>query len=160
MLNRDEPGIFLFEGQTYFDDMDGLWVLHHSKYLVHLEHAVMALFYESMQADGFDSDAYPDLYQVVSKVDIQYLRPIDTIGVFYIALSVERVREAALTLRFAFLDKALHTVHARGLRSCCKLSKKTHEPCGWSANFRHAYEARLDASKSLSDAWRSTLVVR
>lgn len=148
--------LFIYSTQTHFDDLDGLWVLHHSKYLVFLERAVMALFYKTMQTEVFDPEKFPDLYQVVRNVDIHYMKPIDGVFAFHIVLRVERVREAGLVLRFAFVGEA-GEVFARGLRTSCKLSKRTHHPAGWTEVFRKAYEARVVDTAELSEHWRKVL---
>lgn len=146
-------GLFIYRTQTHFDDLDGLWVMHHSRYLVHLERAVMALFNHAMNAEVFDPERYPDLYQVVRKVEIDYLQPIDEVMSLAIALSVARVREAGLALRFAFLDETLETVYARGMRTCCRLSQRTHQPVGWSTTFRSAYTKLCEAASRFPVGW-------
>lgn len=150
MESQSAPACFDYCFETHFDDMDALWVMHHSRYLVHLERAVMALFYEAMGAEHFDPERYPDLYQVVRNVDISYLQPIARVQRYRVRLLVERLREAGLTLRFGFFDAAGKLCHARGVRTSCKLSGKTHTPVGWSEAFRQAYECREEAARAMS----------
>lgn len=151
--NQIPQGIFHYPTQTHFDDLDGLWVLHHSKYLVFLEHAVMALFYQAMKTEVFDRENFPDLYQVVRNVNIHYIQPIDGVYGFSILLAVERLREAGLTFCFAFTSPDFETVYARGVRTCCKLGKLTHTPSGWSPQFRTAYEKLASDAQKLDPCW-------
>ncbi len=148
------PGIFTYNTQTHFDDLDGLWVMHHSKYLVFLERAVMGLFYQAMQTETFDPTTFPDLYQVVRNVDIHYVLPIANVQPFTILLTVEKLREAGLTLRFVFTDTARNNVYARGRRTCCKMSQQTHTPTGWTPQFRTAYEHLETSAKNLDAEYR------
>ena len=139
------PGLFVHETATAFDELDALWVLHHSRFLKHLERAQQAWTDRILETNAFDPDRYPDLYVVVRRVDIEFLAPLRGVVPFQVRLAVDRVREAALTVRFAFRSADGTVLHARGQRTVCRLSGRTHQPCGWTAPFRERCEelARL-----------------
>ena len=45
---------FKFHSEVYFDEFDALWVLHHSRYLHHLERAQQAFFQHLLGVSDFD----------------------------------------------------------------------------------------------------------
>jgi acyl-CoA thioester hydrolase len=133
------PGVFAYANRSHFDELDGLNVVHHSRYLKQVERAQQAMFDRIMETDGFDPERYPDLYAVVRRLDIEYLESIRSVIDYTILLSVERLGEASLTTRFAFRSPDHAILYARGRRTICHLSSETHRPSGWSAIFRERF---------------------
>jgi acyl-CoA thioester hydrolase len=150
MLNLSAPpdGVFIYRTQTHFDQLDALDVLHHSRYFLFAERAQQAFFDHVMETEAFDTERYTDLYAVVRSVDMEYLRPIDGVFTFHVALAVERLREAALTTRVGFFDASGETLYARGRRTICHLSAQTHQPSGWSPAFRERFDRWAKAARS------------
>lgn len=142
------PGVFVYETRAHFDELDALWVLHHSRFLLKLERAQQAFFDALMRPEAFDPQRYPDLYVVVRRVEADYLVPVKGVVPFRVLLRVERLREAALTVAWAFATPDHATVYARGRRTVCKLSLTTHAPAGWSPAFRAAFEPWAAAGQS------------
>lgn len=134
------PGLFVYRTRPHFYEIDALWVLHHSRYLQFVERAQQALFDELMGAQEFSPEKYPDLYVVVKRVEIDYLAPLRGVAPFMVALRGLKLREAGLTVAFEFRSDDGATLHARGERTVCKLGLQTHEPAGWSVEFRDKYE--------------------
>jgi len=143
------PGLFVYRTRAHFYEIDALWVLHHSRYLQFVERAQQALFDELMGTQEFSPEKYPDLYVVVSRVEIDYLTPLRGVTPFLIALSGVRLREAGLTIAFEFRSDDGAVLHAKGERTVCKLGLQSHEPTGWSAEFRAKYEPWIAAGESL-----------
>lgn len=141
MIDYDNPppGLFVYRSRAHFDDLDALWVMHHSRYLVHLERAQQAMFDQLMQTTGFDPQKYPDLYVVVSRIEMDFIKPVKGVGDFLIALHVKRLREAGLSVNFEFRTSDGTEFYASGIRTVCKLSLKNHQPTGWSPQFREIY---------------------
>jgi acyl-CoA thioester hydrolase len=133
------PGVFAYPTRSHFDELDGLNVVHHSRYLRQVERAQQAFFDQVMATDGFDPDRYRDLYAVVRRLDIDYLESIRSVVPYTVLLAVERLGEASLTTRFAFRSPDLTVLYARGRRTLCHLSHETHQPTGWSADFRERF---------------------
>jgi acyl-CoA thioester hydrolase len=154
-IDYDHPpeGIFIYRTQTHFDELDPLNVLHHSRYLKHLERAQQAMFDHIMATESFDPERYPDLYVVVRNITIDYLHPLRSITPFLIALRVVRLREAGLTTAFSFRTPDGAKEYCRGLRTVCRLSTKTHQPCGWTALFRERHDTWLEASARFDAAF-------
>lgn len=149
MTPEGTAGLWVHRARAAFDELDALWVLHHARFLRHLERAQQAWFDAVMETESFDPERYPDLYVVVRRVEIDYLAPLRGVGPFQIRLKVARVREAGLTVAFAFRSDDGTVLHARGLRTVCKLSGKTHEPTGWTPLFRERYEALQAAGATI-----------
>jgi acyl-CoA thioester hydrolase len=144
------PGLFVYRTRAHFYEIDALWVLHHSRYLQFVERAQQALFDELMGATEFVPEKYPDLYVVVRRIEIDYLTPLRGVSPFFIALWGVRLREAGLTVGFEFRSDDGNILHARGERTVCKLGLQTHEPAGWSAEFRAKYEPWIAAGAGLA----------
>lgn len=134
-------GRFRYRSRVPFDELDALWVLHHSRYLLHLERAQQALFDTVMETECFDPERYPDVHVVVTHVDIDFLKPIDFVGPFDVLLQVRRVRAAGLVVGFEFRSADGRQLFARGERTVCHLDNETKRPAEWSPQFRERYEA-------------------
>jgi acyl-CoA thioester hydrolase len=141
----------VYHARAHFYEIDALWVLHHSRYLQFAERAQQALFDQLMGATEFSPEKYPDLYVVVRRVEIDYLAPLRGVTPFLIGLWGVRLREAALTVGFEFRSDDGQTLHARGERTVCKLGLSTHEPAGWSPEFRARYEPWVEAGRAFAE---------
>ncbi len=148
---RPPPGLFVYRTRAHFYEIDALWVLHHSRYLQFVERAQQALFDELMGTTEFSPEKYPDLYVVVRRVEIDYLTPLRGVTPFMIVLRGVKLREAGLTVGFEFRSEDGKELHAKGERTVCKLSLGTHEPAGWSAEFRARYEPWVAAGEKLGE---------
>jgi len=143
------PGLFVYRTRAHFYEIDALWVLHHSRYLQFVERAQQALFDELMGAKEFSPEKYPDVYVVVRRLEIDYLVSLRGVTPFMVVLWGVRLREAGLTVGFEFRSDDGTVLHARGERTVCKLGLQTHQPTGWSAEFRSKYEAWVAAGAAL-----------
>jgi len=144
-------GIFIYGTRSHFDELDGLNVLHHSRYLRQVERAQQAMFDHIMETDGFDPNRYVDLYAVVRRLDIEYLRSIRSVVDYLVFLAVDRLGEASLSTRFAFRSSDGTTLYARGRRTVCHLNTQTHRPCGWSTLFRERFSRWEAVGKKLGE---------
>jgi acyl-CoA thioester hydrolase len=142
--------LFVYRTRAHFYEIDALWVLHHSRYLQFVERAQQALFDELMGAKEFSPEKYPDVYVVVKRVEIDYLVPLRGVAPFLVALRGVKLREAGLTVAFEFRSEDGSVLHAGGERTVCKLGLQTHEPAGWSAEFRAKYEPWVAAGAALA----------
>jgi acyl-CoA thioester hydrolase len=143
--DQPPPGVFVYRTRAHFYEIDALWVLHHSRYLQFVERAQQALFDELMGAKEFAPEKYPDMYVVVRRVEIDYLVPLRGVTPFMIVLRGVKMREAGLTVGFEFRSEDGKELHARGTREVCRLSLDTHQPTGWSAEFRVKYGPWVEA---------------
>ncbi len=150
LLNPPE-GLFVHRARLWFDDLDGLWMLHHSRYLAYAERAQQAMFDELMGAKTFDPPSWPDVYVVVKNANFDYLRPLDNVMDFLVSVRVKRLREAGLTTQFGFHSADGKLLYAKGLRTVCKLSLQTKQPTGWTPRFREIYERWAELGKTLPE---------
>ncbi len=141
-------GLFVHDGATRFDELDALWVLHHSRLIAHAERLQQAWFDRVMEPEAFDPARYPDLYVVVKNVNVTYEVPMKGVGPYRAFLWVKRLREAGLTTGFEFRSADGQKRYCRGERTVCRLSAQTHQPCGWTAVFRERVEPWAEAGRA------------
>lgn len=134
---------FIYRTRIWFDELDMLGVLHHSRYIYHLERAQKALFIATMGDDTLDPAAAPDIYAMVRDLSIRYSTPVRNEGDIAIHLRVTQVRAAGLTLAFEFRSADGAVLHCHGTRTVCRMDARTHQPTEWSAKFRRRYEALI-----------------
>jgi YbgC/YbaW family acyl-CoA thioester hydrolase len=134
---------FVVNMKTWFDQTDGLGILHHSHYVLLMERAQKALFVALMQKDTLDPAIAPDVYVVVRDLELHYLKPVRPECTVQIVLRVTQVRAAGLTIAFEFWDQTGKVLHARAKRTVCRMDDKTHQPTTWSEEFRARHEALL-----------------
>ena len=133
---------FYFPSQVYFDELDALGVLHHTRYLLHLERAQQAFFQELLGVPDFNADRDEDIYVVVHSLDAKFKQPLRNPGQIWVKYTVDRVRSGGVTMGFEILDSSKKTLYCSGTRTVCKLSGQTHRPSPWTDAFRGALEAR------------------
>lgn len=150
-VSHPVPGLFIYHTRSHFDELDGLNVLHHSRYLRQVERAQQAMFDHIMETDGFDPNRYVDLYAVVRRLDIEYLESIRSVVDYQVLLAVDRLGEASLTTRFAFRSRDSRTLYAQGNRTVCHLNTENHRPCGWSTLFRERFTRWETAGRTLEE---------
>ncbi|MEX2382866.1 MAG: thioesterase family protein [Opitutales bacterium] len=144
------PGLFLYRAKTAFDELDPLGILHNSRYLYFLERATLAMFDHLMGAERFDPEAYPDLYVLVRRLEIDYLAPIRGVIPFLITLRVSRLREAGCVYAFEFRSENGETLFSKGTRTVVRMSGATGEPTAWTPQFRSIYGKWEKAGKEKS----------
>lgn len=138
-LALPNDGRFTYNTQTFFDELDAQWILHHSRQIVAVERAQQAFFDHVMGAEQFDPYRYPDINVVVRRLEVDYLIPLKGVGPYKILLRVVRLREAAITTAFELRSRDDATLYTKGLRTVCKLSMKNGNPCGWTQEFRERF---------------------
>lgn len=134
---------FTYRSEVFFDELDGLGVLHHTRYLLHLERAQQKFFEHLLGVDDFDADRDEDIYVVVHSIDSRFRTPFIKPGPLIIDYTIERIRSSGVTMQFVLRSEDSKTVFCDGSRTVCKLSANTHQPTTWSAPFRKAMEAYI-----------------
>lgn len=132
---------FHYTTHVFFDELDALWVLHHSRYLHHLERAQQAFFQHLLGVPDFNAQRDPDIYVVVRNLNIHYRTAIRQPGEIRILYRVTRIRAAGLEMDFALRSGDGQTLHADGQRTVCKLSGEHHTPTNWTPAFQQALAA-------------------
>lgn len=133
------PGLFVHRTRIWFDELDPLGVLHHSRFVYHLERAQKAMFAAIMGVDTLDPKVAPDIYGLVRNLELNYTAPIAGECEVLVGLAVSRVRAAGLTVRFAFRSRDGATLHCHGERTLCRMSVATRAPAEWTPAFVERY---------------------
>ena len=129
--------------KTWFDQTDGLGILHHSHYVLMMERAQKIFFVSLMGKDTIDPAVAPDVYVVVRDLQVQYLQPIKPECEVKIIQRVKKVRAAGLTVDFEFRSADHSVLYAKAARTVCRMDAHTHQPSEWSEEFRAKHEALL-----------------
>ncbi len=132
---------FTYNSRVFFDELDALGVLHHTRYLLHLERAQQKFFEHLLGVEGFDADRDQDIYVVVHSLESRFREPVRNPGPIQVEYRIERIRSAGVTMAFCIRDTDTKKVYCDGLRTVCKLSGKTHQPAPWTEPFRQAMDA-------------------
>ena len=135
------PGLFVHRMRIWFDELDPLGVLHHSRFVYHLERAQKAMFAHIMGVDTLDPVAAPDIYHLVRNLELNYTAPVEGECEVLVVLKVLRVRAAGLTVAFAFRSADGGTLHCHGVRTVCRMGVVTKAPEEWTPVFRERYSA-------------------
>ena len=131
---------FIVRMKTWFDQTDGLGILHHSHYVLLMERAQKTFFVEVMGKDTLDPAIAPDVYVVVRDLQLHYHSPIWPECEVDVVLKVKKVRAAGLTVDFEFRSTDHSVLYARGSRTVCRLEGTSHQPCPWTEEFREKHE--------------------
>ena len=134
---------FYFSSEIYFDELDALGVLHHTRYLLHLERAQQAFFQELLQVPDFNAERDEDIYVVVHSLETRFRQPLRNPGRIWVKYTVERVRSGGVTMGFEILNEHKKIIYCTGKRTVCKLSGQTHRPAPWTDRFKKALESYL-----------------
>jgi acyl-CoA thioester hydrolase len=131
---------FTYLSDVYFDELDGLGVLHHTRYLLHLERAQQKFFERLLGVPDFNADRDEDIYVVVHGLDARFREPVRQPGKIAVDYSIEKIRSGGVTMAFVIRHPEEDRVYCTGKRTVCKLSAITHRPAPWSDAFRKAME--------------------
>ncbi|HAV13248.1 MAG TPA: hypothetical protein DCX06_07140 [Opitutae bacterium] len=132
---------FTYHSNVYFDELDGLGLLHHTRYLLHLERAQQKFFEQLLGVDDFDADRDEDIYVVVHSLTSRFRQPVSKPGQIVVDYTIQRIRNGGVTMAYRIRCAKGDTLYCDGERTVCKLSAKTHRPAPWSEPFRKALEA-------------------
>jgi len=131
--------------RTWFDQTDGLGILHHSHYVLIMERAQKVMFIALMGKDTIDPAVAPDVYVVVRDIDLHYLVAIRPECDVKLILSVRKVRAAGLTVDVEFRSPDHAILYAKASRTICRMDGISHQPSAWSDEFRAKHEALIRA---------------
>jgi len=135
------PNTFTYLSQVYFDELDGLGLLHHTRYLLHLERAQQNFFEHLLGVDDFNVERDEDIYVVVHSLTARFRQPVSNPGPLAINYTIQKIRGGGVTMGYTVSCPEAGTVFCEGERTVCKLSAETHQPAPWSEPFRVAMES-------------------
>jgi acyl-CoA thioester hydrolase len=137
---------FTHPSQVYFDELDGLGLLHHTRYLLHLERAQQQFFEQLLGVDDFNADRDEDIYVVVHNLTARFRQPVSKPGLIAINYTIQKIRSGGVTMGYSICCPDSGTVYCEGERTVCKLSAETHRPAAWTDPFRAAMHAFQSAT--------------
>ena len=132
---------YIYNSTVYFDELDALGVLHHTRYMLHLERAQQKFFEHLLGVDDFDADRDEDIYVVVHGFESRFREPFRTLGPMVVEYTIDRIRTAGVTMSYVIRDPSGEHIYCDGTRTVCKLSAETHQPTPWTPAFKEAMEA-------------------
>jgi acyl-CoA thioester hydrolase len=132
---------FTYHASVFFDELDALGVLHHTRYLLHLERAQQQFFQDLLGVDDFDAQRDEDIYVVVHSIESRFREPFRTPGQISVHYTINRIRSGGVTMAFKITSADESKTFCDGIRTVCKLSAETHQPVPWTEPFRQAMEA-------------------
>lgn len=134
---------FLYQAEVFFDELDALGILHHTRYMLHLERAQQKFFEHLLGVEDFNAERDEDIYVVVHSLNTRFREPFRNPGPIVVDYGIERVRSGGVTMDFVIRDPAGESIYCEGERTVCKLSAETHQPKPWTEPFRKAMETYL-----------------
>ncbi len=145
------PGLFVHRTRIWFDELDALGVLHHSRFVYHLERAQKAMFGHILGVDTLDPVVAPDVYCLVRNLELNYTAPVSGECEILVAVKIVRVRAAGMTAAFSFRSCDGTTLHCQGTRTVCRMSLLSKAPEEWTPLFREKYGAWVVAGAMLPE---------
>ena len=135
---------FSYKSDVYFDELDALGVLHHTRYLLHLERAQQKFFEHLLGVDDFDAERDEDIYVVVHGLESRFREPLNKPGPIVVEYRIDRIRSGGVTMDYVVRDPVSQRIYCDGKRTVCKLSAQTHRPAPWTEPFLEAMETFHD----------------
>lgn len=132
--------VFTHTADVHFDELDALGLLHHTRYLIHLERAQQKFFEHLLQVRDFNTERDEDIYVVVHSLEARFREALSNPGKIAIEYEIDRIRSGGVTMTFRISGVDTGVLYCTGLRTVCKLSSKTHQPTIWTPKFRDALE--------------------
>jgi acyl-CoA thioester hydrolase len=132
--------IFTYQTEVFFDELDGLGILHHTRYLLHLERAQQKFFQQLLGVPDFNAERDEDIYVVVHGLEARFRQPFCLPGPIAVDYRIERIRTSGVTMHFSIRHPQNGDIYCDGTRTVCKLSATTHQPAPWTEAFRMAME--------------------
>lgn len=114
---------------VYFDDLDSYGMVHHGRYAVLLERAVMAHWAaQDVSLGGTGTTGNGQVVQVVRALEVTYEAPITRMGEIRVHFWIEQVGRTSYRYAFRLLSADGSVVHATGRRTQVNLDPATLRP--------------------------------
>ena len=112
---------FSYTSEVYFDELDGLGFLHHTRYLLHLERAQQKFFEQLLGVPDFDADRDEDIYVVVHGLDARFRVPLSTPCKIVVDYQIVKIRSGGVTMDFTIRAPEDKTIYCTGTRTVLSL---------------------------------------
>lgn len=134
---------FTYHSEVFFDELDALGILHHTRFMLHLERAQQKFFEHLLGVDDFNVERDEDIYVVIHSLETRFRESFHNPGPLVVDYGIERIRSGGVTMDFIIRDPSGEHQYCEGKRTVCKLSAETHQPSPWTNPFREAMEGYL-----------------
>ena len=109
--------------RIYLDDLDGFGMLHHARYALLLDNAVIDFWADA----GWEIDPSVSVL-VIRELTLTYHQPVVGLSEVDVHFWIERAGRTSVTYRFQVLSADHEVVHADGHRVVVNLDGKTLRP--------------------------------
>jgi acyl-CoA thioester hydrolase len=109
--------------RVYLEDLDGFGMLHHARYAVLFDNAVLDFWLDA----GWVPDTATNL-AVIRELSLTYHQPIVGMGDVDVRLWVDRAGRTSVTYRFQILSTDHAVLHAEGHRVLVNIDARTLRP--------------------------------
>jgi len=109
--------------RVYLDDLDGFGMLHHARYALLFDHAVIDYWAEA----GWRLDPTTSV-QVIRELSLTYHLPITAVGDVDVHFWISRAGRTSVTYAFRIVSPDGSVVHAEGTRTLVNLDPLTLRP--------------------------------
>jgi acyl-CoA thioester hydrolase len=109
--------------RIYLDDLDGFGMLHHARYALLFDHAVIDYWAEA----GWRVDPTTSV-QVIRELTLTYHQPITSVGDVDVRFWVSRAGRTSVTYAFRIASSDGDVLHAEGTRVLVNLDPATLRP--------------------------------
>jgi acyl-CoA thioester hydrolase len=113
----------LVRKRIYLDDLDGFGMLHHARYALLLDNAVIDFWADA----GWEIDPSVSVL-VIRELTLTYHQPVVGLSEVDVHFWIERAGRTSVTYRFQLLSADHEVVHADGHRVVVNLDGKTLRP--------------------------------
>ncbi len=127
---------FVYYSDVHFDELDPMQMLHNSRFVAHVERAIIAWYHSRGRTWRRDPADNPDQFHVVRDLHIEYLSPVIGPGRMRIDVWLERLGNTSCVYGFVCSNDKGTVGYARGERTIVKLDPASHRPTPWSEQFR------------------------
>jgi len=130
---------FIYRSPVHLDELDSLQLLHNSRFIVHVERAMVAFYRTLGEPWGVALDENPDQFQMVREVQAKFTAPFRGMGEMVIHIWVDRLGESSCVYGFVCTSSEGKLVYARGTRTVVKLHPVSLQPTPWSETFTRGH---------------------
>jgi acyl-CoA thioester hydrolase len=126
---------FVHYADIHFDELDPMQMLHNSRFVYHVERAIIAFYGSRGHTWQLDPAANPDQFHVVRELRIEYLSPFLGTGRMRIEVWVDKLGTTSCVYGFLCTSEDGRTPYARGQRTIIKIDPQSKRPSPWTQTF-------------------------
>lgn len=137
---------FEWRSPVAWDELDMMGVLHHARFLLHVDRAISALLDEIGLHYSPDPAVRPDRHHAVVSLSARYRRPVTAPGEVRVRLTVMHLGRTSLTTAWSVESVHDGSVHADGERVAVHLGPDDR-PAPWGQTVRDRLRPTEDGGR-------------